>query len=338
MPINRIANLLLTLAVVLLLSYWGWRLYVALGISLADDLPDLGGLARYLLGIVLILVVIGGVAHLNYRLAFRRWLLRSGTSPVYWLWLCGLAWLIFELLQVRTENEPEFADENLLVTTVLLVFIITYGYVADSVRTRRDQLVLVQQKTEAELTALKAQINPHFLFNALNTIYNEAQRNGNESVADLIQQLAGLMRYTLEESKRPVTPVENELQFLQKYVALQRARLPQTDTLRLTVRLEGDGQPASIAPLLLIPFVENAFQYGISLTQPSYIDIEVVVENRQLQMRVANSRPVGGLAKSGSGTGIANARQRLAQTYPARHGLHITQTDDSFVVQLQIDL
>ena len=226
----------------------------------------------------LLLTVIGLVAHLNYRLAFRRWLLRSDTSPFYWLWLCGLAWGLFELLQLRTENEPEFADENLLVTGVLLIFIVAYGYVADSVRTRRDQLVLMQQKTEAELTALKAQVNPHFLFNALNTIYNEAQRAENESVADLIQQLAGLMRYTLEESGRPFTPVENELQFLEKYVALQRARLPQSDNLRLMVRLESDGQPASIAPLLLIPFVENAFQYGISLTQPSYIDVDVMVE------------------------------------------------------------
>lgn len=198
--------------------------------------------------------------------------------------------------------------------------------------------MLVQQKTEAELTALKAQVNPHFLFNALNTIYNEAQRAENESVADLIQQLAGLMRYTLEESNRPFTPVENELQFLEKYVALQRARLPQTDELRLTVRLESDGQPASIAPLLLIPFVENAFQYGISLTQPSYIDLDVTVENGQLHLRVANSRPAGGSAKSGAGTGITNARRRLARTYPNRHELRITQTDHTFVVTLRIDL
>lgn len=320
-----------------LLTYWGWRLSISLGLSLRDDLPDLGGLARYLLGLVLVLTTVWLVAYLNYRLAFRRWLLQPDTSPFYYLWLCGLAWLLFELLQLRTENEPEFADENLLVTLVLLVFIISYGYVADSFYARREQLVLVQQKTEAELTALKAQVNPHFLFNALNTIYNEAQRADNEPVADLIQQLAGLMRYTLEESNRPFTPVDNELQFLEKYVALQRARLPQTDALRLTVRLESDGQPASIAPLLLIPFVENAFQYGISLTQPSYIDLDVTVENGQLHMRMANSRPAGGLA-SGAGTGIANARRRLAQTYPARHELHVTQTDTSFVVTLRIDL
>ena len=338
MTTKQLANLLLTITVIGLLTYWGWRLYVGLKPSLGDDLPDLGGLARYLLGIVLVLTLIGLAAHLNYRLAFRRWLLRSDRSPFYWLWLCGLAWLIFELLQLRTENEPEFADENLLVTIVLLLFIVGYGYVADSLYARREQLVLVQQRTEAELTALKAQVNPHFLFNALNTIYNEAQRVENESVANLIQQLAGLMRYTLEESNRPFTPVENELQFLEKYVALQRARLPQTDNLRLTIQLESDGQPASIAPLLLIPFVENAFQYGISLTQPSYIDIDVTVENGQLNMRVANSQPVGGSVKSGSGTGIANARQRLARTYPARHDLRIAQTDVSFVVTLYIDL
>lgn len=132
MPQKRLANLLLTLAVALLLTYWGWRLYVGLGLSGSDDLPDLGGLARYLLGIIVVLAIIWLVAHLNYRLAFRRWLLQPDTSPFYYLWLCGLAWVLFELLQLRTENEPEFADENLLVTLVLLAFIVGYGYVADS--------------------------------------------------------------------------------------------------------------------------------------------------------------------------------------------------------------
>lgn len=335
---NVSARLFFVLTLTALLAYWGWQLSTSVWRHVDDERPDLGGLARYLLGIVFVLTVLGLIAHLNYRLVFRRWLLRRETRFHYWTWQCVLAWLLFEVLQVRTDRDAEFVDENLLVTSVLMGFFIAYGYVADSFRARREQVRLVQQKTEAELTALKAQLNPHFLFNALNTIYNEAQRAGNEPVADLIGQLAGLMRFTLQESKQPLTSVENELAFLEKYLTLQRARLPQSDALRLSTRLDWDGQPAQIAPLLLIPFIENAFQYGLSFVQPSYIDLTVTVENGRLTMQVANSvSPTAG-ERRGMGTGLANVRQRLALTYPTRHDLRIRQTADSYLVCLTLDL
>jgi hypothetical protein len=328
--------LLFAIAFASLLAYWGRLLYVGVWHNEAAA-PEVGGLARYLLGIGLLLAGLGAVAHLNYRLAFRRWGLGRGTGWCYGTWLCGLAWGLFELLQLRTDYVPEFIDENLLMTAVLLAVVVAYGYVADSFRARRAQDHLLQQKIEAELTALKARVNPHFLFNALNTIYNEAQRVDNETVADLIQQLAGIMRFTLQESTQPLTSIENEFSFLEKYVALQRARLPQREDLRVSTELEWDGQPAAIAPLLLLPFVENAYQYGISFAQPSYIDLEVTVENRHLRMRVANSiAPAAG--RPGPGTGIVTARQRLALMYAGRHELHIQQTADAFTVFLTIDL
>jgi hypothetical protein len=339
MPLSRQFVPVLVFGLVLsgLLVYWGWLLYAGVWHN-QETTPDVGGLARYLLGIALLLGALLAVAHLNYRFAFRRWLLRRETWFVYGTWLCGLAWLLFELLQLRTARVPEFIDENLLVTAVLLAFIMAYGYVADSFRARRAQDLLLRQKTEAELTALKAQVNPHFLFNALNTIYNEAQRVDNETVADLIQQLSGIMRFTLQESKQPLTSIENEFSFLEKYLALQRARLPQRENLRVSTQLDWDGQPARIAPLLLIPFVENAYQYGVSFVQPSYIDLRVVVENRRLQMQVANSVAPAAAARHGTGTGLATARQRLALMYAGRHALHIEQTADSFRVSLTLDL
>lgn len=337
-PRKPYSAFLLATVLTSVLTYWGWLVYSGVWQNINGEVPDLGGLARYLLGLVLLLILFWLVAHLNYRLAFRLWLLQPETRLYYWTWLCILAWLLFEGLQLRTEYEPEFVDENLLVTGVLLTFIIAYGYVADSFRTRREQLQLIQQKTAAELTALKAQVNPHFLFNALNTIYNEAQDAGNERVADLIQQLSGIIRFTLQESTQPLTQIENELQFLEKYLALQRARLPETDNFHLSAQLDWDGQPAQIAPLLLIPFVENAFQYGISFANPSYIDLTLTVENQQLRMRVANSLLSSASPKRGTGIGLANTQQRLALMYPDRHNLRIDQTTDSFIVQLSINL
>ena len=160
----------------------------------------------------------------------------------------------------------------------------------------------------------------------------------NETVADLIQQLAGIMRFTLQESTQPLTSIEHEFSFLEKYLALQRARLPERDELRVSTQLDWDGLPAPIAPLLLIPFIENAYQYGISFVQPAYIDLVVVVENRRLRMRVANSIAPATAARPGPGTGIATARQRLALMYADRHELHLQQTADAFIVTLTLDL
>ena len=332
------SSLPLAVSLLTLLTYWGWRLYQVVWPQRDQELPDLGSLMRYLLGLLFLLFCIGLVAYLNYRLAFRRWMHQDKTRSYYWSWLCLFAWLLFEALQIRTDQEPAFVDENILVTVFLVGFMIFYGFIADVLQTRRQQQQLIQQKTEAELTALKAQINPHFLFNALNTIYNEAQQSDNESVADLIEQLSGILRFTLKDSTRPVISIEQEFQFLEKYLALQRARLPHLDTLHLHTRLEWDGQPAQLPPLLLIPFVENMFQYGVSLIHPTKLELDVTVENRQLQLRVVNTIGSGAGTKTGSGTGIANARKRLALLYPNRHELQISQTDQAFVVTLRIDL
>ena len=321
-----------------LLTYWGWLLYRLVGPQLYRELPDLGSLFRYLLGLLFLLFCIGLLGYLNYRLAFRRWVHQDKTRFYYWSWLCVVAFLLFEALQVRTEQEPAFVDENILVTLLITGLIILYSFVADSVQTRREQQRLIQQKTEAELTALKAQINPHFLFNALNTIYNEAQQSDSPAVADLIEQLASILRFTLQESTRPLVSIEQEFQFLEKYLALQRARLPKLDTLQLQTRLDWDGHPTQIAPLLLIPFVENMFQYGVSLHHPTHLALDVLVENRQLRMQVVNTLVAATGNKSGSGTGISNARQRLALLYPDRHELHIEQTNQLFTVTLRIDL
>ncbi|GAB3266231.1 hypothetical protein GCM10027347_34100 [Larkinella harenae] len=325
-----------TLTVVL--SYWGWKLYRLVGAQRDEDLPDLGSLVRYLLGLFFLLLCLGTLAHLNYRFAFRWWMHQPRRGPYYGVWLCLLGWGLFEVLQIRTDQEDTFVDENMLVAVLLIGLIVLYGFIADGLRTRRQQQELIQQKTAAELTALKAQVNPHFLFNALNTIYNEAQRSENESVAELIGQLAGILRFTIQESARPLISVEEEFQFLEKYLHLQRARLPQLDQLQVQTRLDWDGQPAQLAPLLLIPFVENMFQYGISLAHPAHLELDILVENRQLHMRVINTVNAEAKAKSNFGTGIKNVRQRLVLLYPDRHELTIQQSDQLFTVTLRIDL
>ena len=316
-------------------GYIGWLLTESLQLQFGDEEQGVGGFFRFLLSYVLLVVLVLSLSWLNFRGPFRWWLL-SDKKWTYWTWLVLLTWLTFEGLQFRQGYEQEFVDENVLVTLVFVGVVIGFGYVVDAFRVRREQLVLQQQKTEAELRALKSQINPHFLFNALNTIYNEADAAQNDKVSELVQQLAGIMRFTLQETQKDFTSVEREIEFLEKYLALQQARLPKRKELRIDVVIEYDGQPARIAPLLLIPFVENAFQYGISLQQDSFIELKLTIEGGQLSFRVRNSISPQAAQKQGHGTGIKNVQQRLELIYPNRYQLSVATSEGIFDVLLGI--
>ncbi|MCA0229000.1 MAG: histidine kinase [Bacteroidetes bacterium] len=318
-------------------GYIGWLLTESLQLQFGDEEQGVGGFFRFLLSYVLLVVLVLLLSWLNFRGPFRWWLL-SDKKWTYWTWLVLLTWLTFEGLQFRQGYEQEFVDENVLVTLVFVGVVIGFGYVADAFRVRREQLVLQQQKTEAELRALKSQINPHFLFNALNTIYNEADAAQNDKVSELVQQLAGIMRFTLQETQKDFTSVEREIEFLEKYLALQQARLPKRKELRMDVVIEYDDQPARIAPLLLIPFVENAFQYGISLQQDSFIELKLTIEGGQLSFRVRNSISPQAAQKQGHGTGIKNVQQRLELIYPNRYQLSVETSEGIFDVLLGIKL
>jgi len=334
-PYSRLVFLLLT---VTFGGYLSFLLYGNLKAQFGNDGESLSGFGKFLASYVLLVAGVWGVGWLNYRGPFRWWLLAPEKRWWYWTWIVALTWGVFELLQLRQDWEPEFVDENSLVTLVLMGILIGFGYIADAFRARREQLVLQQQKTEAELTALKSQINPHFLFNTLNTIYNEAAGANNATVADLVQQLAGIMRFTLQESAKPFISIESELAFLDKYLTLQRARLPHRDSIRLDIQMDYDGQPARIAPLLLIPFVENAFQYGISFESPCFVMINLVIENQTLSLHLQNSTFPRASHRKGHGVGINNVQQRLKLLYAHRHTLKIKEENGVFEIHLQLDL
>lgn len=334
-PYSRLVFLLLT---VTFGSYLGFLLYGSLKAQFGNDEENLSGFGKFLASYVLLVAVVWGMGWLNYRGPFRWWLLAPEKRWWYWTWIVALTWGVFELLQLRQDREQEFVDESSLITLVLVGLVIGFGYIADAFRARREQLVLQQQKTEAELTALKAQINPHFLFNTLNTIYNEAAGAHNDNVADLVQQLAGIMRFTLQESTKPFISIESELAFLDKYLTLQRARLPQRDSIRLDIHVDYDGQPARIAPLLLIPFVENAFQYGISFESPCFVMIDLIIENQTLTLQLQNSTFPKTTHRKGHGLGINNVQQRLKLIYPHHYTLEIKEGKAVFEVQMSIKL
>ncbi|WP_428653199.1 sensor histidine kinase [Runella sp.] len=319
-------------------GYLGSLLYGSLKAQFGGNGENLIGFFKFLLSYVLLVAGVWLLGWLNYQGPFRWWFSVTEKKWVYWIWIMVSTWVIFELLQLRKDHENEFVDENILVTLLLAGIIICFGYIADAFRVRREQLVLQQQKTEAELNALKSQINPHFLFNTLNTIYNEAAGANNDTVADLVQQLAGIMRFTLQDSTKPFISIESELEFLDKYLTLQRARLPHRENIRLEIDVEHDGQTARITPLLLIPFVENAFQYGLSMQQACFIKMQLSIEDQLLNLRIQNSIISNDKRSTGNGVGIANVQQRLKLMYANRHSLKMKEENDVFEIHLQLEL
>ncbi len=294
----------------------------------------------YILGNLLQLALLWALAFAQYHLVFR-FFYRTPFHPLRGLYpgcvgVLGLLLLLY--FQWRTDFDPEYGDENVLLSLLLLAFILAYAFFFDYLRTRRAQLQLRKEKSEAELQVLQAQIKPHFLFNTLNTIFNSALQNGDEGTAELVTKLSNLLRFSIVDARQEFISLDQEISFLKAYLDLQTARLPISEKLQVECIFESSDRPAKIPPLLLIPFVENAFQYGISLEQNSFVDIVLKVQPAELIFTVKNSIPSRKTTPDGHGTGIANVQQRLDLLYPQRHTLNIVGEATVFRVQLRIQL
>jgi sensor histidine kinase YesM len=308
---------------------------------------DWWGYAYYaiILGSITVLLV-----HTNY------WLFRRLTNKeTVWGYASFGAWalLFFLVIMILVTSEEKYIfsttafkeDKRSRTAEILAIWMYAQLFVVvRAIRSnRRQRRELERQKNQAEIAALKAQVNPHFLFNTLNNLYGTALAGDSARTAAGIEQLSGVMRHIVEESKRDQTPIDKEIRFLHDTIDLHRMRLPDRDTIRVTSVVEWDEQPASIAPLLLVSFVENAFKYGISIDRPCFVEINLTVARGQLQFRCRNSIVGHNQLQHSTGTGIDNIRQRLQLIYPNRHLLRIDQPaeptpDPVFDVRLTIDL
>ncbi|MGL4598037.1 MAG: sensor histidine kinase [Bacteroidia bacterium] len=193
-----------------------------------------------------------------------------------------------------------------------------------------------QEKSQAELAYLKAQINPHFLFNTLNGIYSLAILKS-DATAPAIVKLSEMMRYVTTESQQEYVPLEKEMNYLRNYIDLQKMRVG--ETIDLVFRIEGEAQGKLIAPLLLIPFIENAFKYGVNPEEKSKIEIDLQIQSDSITLDVKNQKVKTNIhGQDGAGMGLENARKRFALSYPGKHTLHIHETASDFAVHLNVML
>ncbi len=226
----------------------------------------------------------------------------------------------------------------------LLIFIITpvswYIYqqrkdIIHQLRGTEEALI----KTQSDIQFLKSQINPHFLFNALNTLYGTALMEKSEKTAQGIQQLGDMMRFMLQDNLLDRIPMSRELEYLKNYISLMKLRLPTSSNVVIEENIDAESCDHMIAPMLLIPFVENAFKHGVSLRKPTWIKIDLTCTSETIRFHVSNSIHISehhDAEKQVSGVGIDNVKQRLEILYKDRHSFSRHQTNNKFVIELSI--
>jgi hypothetical protein len=220
----------------------------------------------------------------------------------------------------------------------LVVFIVSTGLKAGSQWYAEKQRLqeLENSMVQAELSFLKSQIHPHFLFNCLNSIYYLALSQDSKA-PEAILSLSGFLRFVTTESNRNRIPLEKEVKMMEEYIHLQSLRASEKFELRF--QLKGDFREGTIMPLTFVPFVENAFKYGISAHVNCFIHICVEIERGLLEFTCDNSIVSGMNDRNlSAGVGLENIRKRLELAYPARHSLATGADSVAFHVKLQINL
>jgi len=246
-------------------------------------------------------------------------------------------------LMLRTDAMV-FAN-NGLSNTISFIFVIVFGLSIayfflkewSRVEKMRSDLAAVQLDTEVKF--LKSQVNPHFLFNTLNNLFSMAQKKGNDDLADGISKLSGMMRYMIYESNEEKVPLKKEIEYLEDCIQLNKLRYADKEAI---VKFDylSETDDIFIAPMLFIPFVENAFKHGVVIGQSSNIDILLSVNGNELTFTCTNAdhSHVQKMNGDSSGVGLDNVRRRLQLLYPGKHQLQITKGDDQYKVELKITL
>jgi sensor histidine kinase YesM len=195
-----------------------------------------------------------------------------------------------------------------------------------------------KEKVQMELKALRAQINPHFFFNTLNSVYSMTLEN-DDRLPNTVLQLSDLMRYFLYESTGESVPLQKELAALKDYISLQKLRSRQT--LETTVEIQGNADGLHIAPMLLITFVENAFKHGVKgSTGETFVQLKIKIEGSELHFRLENNMGIAEELTTAvhKGMGLENVKRRLQLLYPGNYRLHTGKEENSFVVQLYLQM
>lgn len=205
----------------------------------------------------------------------------------------------------------------------------------DGLRAKTRISELENEKIATELKALRAQVNPHFLFNSLNTIYSEALKKSDKA-PKLILKLSDMLRYVVDKMDQNLVPIEEEIDYLHNFVELHKERM--NDPSKVQFLTDGDFSSLKIAPLLLLNFVENAFKHADLTDDKSFISIDLSIQDQQLTLKCSNSFFQAEKKNNPFGSGIENTKRRLKLAYPDRYSLSIHLNENTYHLELKLEL
>ena len=246
--------------------------------------------------------------------------------------------LVVKLLYAGQSLFPEMVDVVMLLFNMFFVVFIAIAikfYKRWSEIDYREQKVQ-KEKVEAELQMLKTQINPHFLFNTLNSIYVLAMKNSDQT-AHMVMKLSDILDYILYKIDSPRIPVSTEIQILENYIELEKIRF--TDRVNLSLSTGFKSKDIQIPPMLIIPFIENAFKHGVAKSlEKSWINISIQETGQMMNIAVSNSKGQNPTKSETGGIGLVNIKKRLEILFHDSYILDISEKINSYDVFLSIPI
>lgn len=221
------------------------------------------------------------------------------------------------------------------ITLITIAISASYGYAYQYNKREKKLKELEKEQFASELLFLKSQINPHFLFNVLNSIYSLSLKKSND-LPEVIIKLSDLLRYVTYESEDKFVDITKELAYIQNYIDLQKLRLAKESEINFSIT--GDYTNVKIAPMLLITFIENAFKHGISSEGEIHMNCNIFINNSNIDFSIVNNVAKTHQKDSGNGIGIQNVKRRLELIYPYKHTLVIQELDFKYNVNLTINI
>jgi LytS/YehU family sensor histidine kinase len=271
---------------------------------------------------------------------------RLFTKKWWWLYLLILAAIVKASYHLKLWM-LHFIDPSFTLTShnSRIIFFPTIAFLVASVifrlvmnRIQREKLEkeIQAERLDSELKLLRSQISPHFLFNMMTNMVALARQKSDLLEPSLIK-LSDLLRYMLYGPGKEKLRMSDEIGYLKSYIELQQLRFG--DSVQLLLDINNEDADCFIEPMLLVPFVENAFKHGTGAMPQPFINIQLVTQNKQLLFRVTNNYSKDQLSKdNSSGIGIANVKNRLNLLYPGKHDLSIEDTGEQYQVTLNLSL
>jgi two-component system LytT family sensor kinase len=219
---------------------------------------------------------------------------------------------------------------------VTSIYALLIKFTVDWFQSQRQKSELINQNQASELALLRSQINPHFLFNTLNNIYSLVYQKSDDA-PDAVMKLSSIMRYMLYDANFEKVPLKKEIEYLISFIELQKLRVKSRNFIEINIK--GDISEQQVVPMILIPFVENAFKHGSKKVDDPGIIVFIEATQSSLSCIIINyvAEDLANKDNTG-GIGLSNTKRRLQLLYPKSHQLEIKQTADKFIVKLEISL